>query len=132
MTAPAPSRLPTASISEPAREKLAAFHPDVVREVVAALESNDVVVIGMAQNPHVKRARKALTEANIGFHYLEYGSYLSDWQKRLAIKLWSGWPTFPQIFVHGVLVGGADQTQAAIADGSFAARVAAGRPAARS
>jgi hypothetical protein len=33
--------------------------------------------------------------------YLEYGSYFSKWKERLAIKLWSGWPTFPQVFVDG-------------------------------
>jgi glutaredoxin-related protein len=37
---------------------------------------------------------------------LEYGSYFSDWRKRNALKLWTGWPTFPMVFVDGVLVGG--------------------------
>jgi hypothetical protein len=50
----------------------------------------------MAQNPHVKRVRTALTEAGIEFTYLEHGSYFSKWKERLAIKFWSGWPMFPQ------------------------------------
>lgn len=73
----------------------------------------------MAQNPHVKNVRRTLTEAGIDFHYLEYGSYLSEWRRRLAIKLWSGWATFPQVFVRGVLIGGEDLTKAAIADGKL-------------
>ncbi len=77
----------------------------------------------MAQNPHVKNVRKALDDAGIPFKYLEFGSYLSSWRPRLAIKIWSGWPTFPQVFVRGVLLGGEDLTKAAIADGSLKKRV---------
>jgi glutaredoxin-related protein len=39
---------------------------------------------------------------------LNYGSYLSLWRKRNALKMWTGWPTFPMVFVKGTLVGGAD------------------------
>jgi monothiol glutaredoxin len=106
------------------------FHADVVREVEAAVQRDPVVVVGMAQNPHVKKVRAALDEAGVPFTYLEYGSYFSEWKKRLAIKLWSGWPTFPQVFVQGVLIGGEDLTKKAIADGSLksslGARVAEG------
>lgn len=104
---------------------MAAFHADVVTEVAQAIEASPVVVVGMATNPHVKKVRSALTAAGIDFRYLEYGSYTSQWKRRLAIKLWSGWPTFPQVFVRGVLIGGADQTKAAIADGSLTARLQA-------
>ena len=62
---------------------------------------------------------QALTEAGVAFSYLEYGSYFSQWKERLAIKMWSGWPTFPQVFVHGTLVGGFTDLQAAIADDSL-------------
>ena len=107
------------------REKIAKNHVDIVEEVRAAIEKHDVVVVGMAQNPHVRKTKNALEEAKIDFHYLEYGSYFSEWKKRLAIKLWSGWPTFPQVFVRGVLIGGEDRTKAAIADGSLSGRAAA-------
>jgi monothiol glutaredoxin len=50
--------------------------------------------------------RDSLSDANVQHHYLEYGSYFSDWRKRNALKLWTGWPTFPMVFVEGVLVGG--------------------------
>jgi monothiol glutaredoxin len=116
--------LPASRISPDAAAKLGAFHSDVVSEVQVAVERDPVVVVGMAQNPHVKNVRKALTEAKIAFTYLEYGSYFSEWKKRLAIKLWSGWPTFPQVFVRGVLVGGEELTKAALADGSFGKRLA--------
>jgi glutaredoxin-related protein len=63
--------------------------------------------------------RQALDEAGVPYSYLEYGSYFSKWGERLAIKLWSGWPTFPQVFVNGTLIGGEDLTKAALADGSL-------------
>lgn len=99
------------------------FHADVVREVQDAIARHPVVVVGMAQNPHVKNVRKALGAAGVAFEYLEYGSYLSQWRRRLALKLWTGWPTFPMVFVRGVLVGGEDLTKAAIADGTLRARL---------
>ena len=100
-------------------QQAAAFHADVVRTVQQAVLSQPVVLVGMAQNPYVKKTRNALTEAGIAFTYLEYGSYLSKWKERLAIKLWTGWPTFPMVFVRGVLIGGHALTLEAIADGSL-------------
>jgi glutaredoxin-related protein len=113
-----------ARIASPASKAMAAFHADVVRDVERAVAESPVVVVGMAQNPHVRNVRRALKEAGVEFRYLEYGSYLSKWRERLAIKLWSGWPTFPQVFVRGVLLGGEDLTVAAIADGSLKQRLA--------
>jgi len=115
---PRPQLEPTRIAAE-ARRQMAAFHSAVVAEVRAAVDGAPIVVVGMAQNPHVKNVRKALTDAGIDYKYLEYGSYFSKWKERLAIKLWSGWPTFPQVFVHGVLLGGEDLTVAAIGDGSL-------------
>jgi glutaredoxin-related protein len=108
-------------MSPDAVKKMASFHEDVVAEVEQTIKREPVVVVGMAQNPHVKNVRKALDEAGVPYRYLEYGSYFSEWKKRLAVKLWSGWPTFPQVFVRGVLIGGEDLTKAALADGSLRA-----------
>lgn len=115
--------LDPARIHPAATEKMNSRHAEIVREVEEAIAKHAVVVVGMAQNPHVKNVRRALAEAGIAFEYLEYGSYVSGWARRLAIKLWSGWPTFPQVFVRGTLIGGADLTRAAIADGSLRARL---------
>jgi glutaredoxin-related protein len=108
-------------------EHLAKFQSETLDEVRAAVAKDDVVVVGMSVNTFVKAARKELKAAGIPFTYLEYGGYTSEWRKRLAIKLWSGWPTFPQVFVKGVLIGGAKETKEAIADGSLQKRIAAGR-----
>ncbi len=106
-------------------EKISKFHREVIDEAQSTIDRSAVVVVGMAQNPFVKRARKALADAGIEFEYLEYGSYFGGWKPRLALKMWSGWPTFPQVFVRGVLIGGADETVAALADGSLRERLTA-------
>jgi glutaredoxin-related protein len=101
------------------------FHAEVVREVQEAVRREPVVVVGMAQNPHVRKVRQALDEAGVAYEYLEYGSYFGKWKERLAIKLWSGWPTFPQVFVRGTLIGGEDLTKQALADGTLKASLGA-------
>ncbi|PRQ10074.1 glutaredoxin domain-containing protein [Enhygromyxa salina] len=111
--------------SDHVRAQIANFHGTIVTEVSTAVERDAVVVVGMATNPFVKKARKALAAANIEFTYLEYGSYTKQWKQRLAIKLWSGWPTYPQVFVRGSLIGGFQELEAALADGSLATRLAA-------
>jgi monothiol glutaredoxin len=116
---PARPRLDAAHVAPGAMETMASFHPEVVDAVRAAVAASPVVVVGMAQNPHVRKTREALSEAGIEHTYLEYGSYFSEWKKRLAIKLWSGWPTFPMVFVKGTLLGGEDLTKGAIADGTL-------------
>jgi glutaredoxin-related protein len=73
----------------------------------------------MTQNPHPKRARKALDAAGVPYKYLEYGSYLDGWRRRNALKMWTGWQTFPMVFVKGVLVGGADDLERLIESGEL-------------
>ena len=90
------------------RERVAKHHESIVKEVQDALVAHPVVVVGMRQNPVVRKARQALAAAGISFHYIEHGSYLSQWRRRNALKMWTGWPTFPMVFVKGVLVGGAE------------------------
>lgn len=94
-------------VADAVKDQVASFHRGIVDEVVATVEKHPVVVVGMAQNPVVKRARRILEEEGIAYEYLEYGSYLSKWKERLAIKLWAGFPTFPMVFIDGTLVGGA-------------------------
>ena len=94
-------------ISPAAHSAIESFHKDVVDEVKTAIGQHKIVVVGMSQNPVVKKARRILDEEGLQYHYLEYGSYMAMWKQRLAIKLWSGWPTFPQVFFDGVLIGGA-------------------------
>jgi len=88
------------------RDQINSFHSDTVAEVENAVEQNRIVVVGMRWNDAVWQARKNLTKAGLDFKYIEYGSYTSMWRKRLALKMWTGWPTFPMIFVDQQLIGG--------------------------
>lgn len=89
------------------RDRVIHLHADIVHNTQAAAIANPVLVVGMAGNPHCRRARRALDAAGVAYQYLEYGSYLSQWRRRNALKMWTGWPTFPMVFVKGMLVGGA-------------------------
>lgn len=116
--------LDEAHIHPAIRERIASNGSDIVREVQAAVAGNDVVVVGMKQNPFPKKARKALDAAGVPYRYLEYGSYFNGWRRRNALKMWTGWPTFPMIFVKGMLVGGADDLARLIDSGELKQMVA--------
>ncbi len=121
--------LDEARIHPAIRDRIAGYNTDIVREVEAAVASNDIVVVGMRQNPFPKKARRLLDAAGLAYKYLEYGSYLSDWRRRSALKMWTGWPTFPMVFVKGVLVGGAADIGRLIARGEPGGKAAGRGPA---
>jgi monothiol glutaredoxin len=73
----------------------------------------------MGINVFPKRALAALRSRGIEPKYLQYGSYFSEWRQRTALKMWTGWPTFPMVFVKGVLIGGASETQAMLDSGEL-------------
>ncbi len=93
-------------IDPKALNAMQSFHEDIVKLTQEAIQKNKFVIIGMGGNPFVKKARRHLDEKSIAYKYIEIGSYLSQWHERLAVKLWSGWPTFPQVFIDGKLIGG--------------------------
>jgi monothiol glutaredoxin len=101
------------------RDRVNRHHAALVEEVQSAIAQHKVVVVGMGQNPFPRKARKALDAAGVPYHYMSYGSYLADWRRRNALKMWTGWPTFPMVFVKGTLVGGADDLDKLIASGEL-------------
>ena len=107
-------------ISPAVTDAVAKMHRDTVDEVASAVARDHIVVVGMKQNPVVKKARQLLATKGLTYTYLEYGSYLGEWRRRLAIKLWAGFPTFPMVFVDGTLVGGNAELQALAAEGKLA------------
>jgi glutaredoxin len=111
--------LPAEKLSPAVHESISNFHRAIVDEVASTVAREHVVVVGMAQNPVVKRARKVLESEGIKFSYLEYGSYFSKWKERLAIKLWAGFPTFPMVFIDGTLIGGNAELEKLRAEGKL-------------
>jgi glutaredoxin-related protein len=111
--------LDEARIHPAIRERVAGHHAGTVQAAQQAVASHDVVVLGMGQNPFVKKARRALDAAGVAHHDIDHGSYFSAWRQRNALKMWSGWPTFPMVFVKGTLVGGAEDVQRLIDSGEL-------------
>ncbi|WP_088287079.1 glutaredoxin domain-containing protein [Ideonella sp. A 288] len=107
------------------RTQVATLHADVVRSVQEAAATHPVVVVGMGGNPFVRKARRALDAAGVAHKDLDFGNYFTDWRRRNALKLWTGWPTFPMVFVRGMLVGGATDVQKLIDSGELARMLAA-------
>ena len=111
--------LEEARIHEGIRARISDNNRDIVEEVERAISEHDVVVVGMKGNPHPKRAGRALKKAGVAYEYLEYGSYTGPWRRRNALKMWTGWPTLPMVFVKGTLIGGANETIALIESGEL-------------
>lgn len=116
---PQSTRPTHSNIASDIASKINGYHHTIINEIVEHVAKDDIVVVGMSGNPFVKKANKLLKNAGHEHTYLEYGSYFSQWKQRLAIKMWSGWPTFPQVFVKGTLIGGFDDLSEAIENGSF-------------
>ncbi len=116
--------LSESSIHPAIRERVANHQQAIVKEVQAAIARHAVVVVGMGGNPFPKKVRKLLDDAAVAHHDLNYGNYLNTWRERNALKMWTGWPTFPMVFVKGTLVGGADDVKKLIASGELKALLA--------
>jgi len=116
--------LDEARIHPAVRDKIAQSNADIVKEVQDAVAAHAVVIVGMRQNPNPRRARKLLDDASIQYKYLEYGSYLGGWRRRTALKMWTGWQTFPMVFVKGSFIGGASDLVRLHASGELAKMLA--------
>ncbi len=110
------------------------IHPSVAEKVASkselveaarsAIADNAVVILGMKQNPFPRKARRLLDGAQIPYMYLEWGSYASMWKERLELKMWTGWKTFPMIFVCGQFIGGFTELEALHQSGALAEMLA--------
>ena len=101
------------------RTTVAEHQQAIVKAVQASIAAHAVVVVGMGMNPFPKKARRALDLAGVAHHDLDYGNYFSQWRERNALKMWTGWPTLPMVFVCGTLVGGAGDLDKLIASGEL-------------
>jgi hypothetical protein len=79
--------LDEAHIHPAIRDKVATNRTSIVEEVMSAIATNDVVVVGMAINPAPRKARKLLAAAGIPCTYLEYGRILLMTDGRIARRI---------------------------------------------
>ncbi|HYQ15454.1 MAG TPA: glutaredoxin domain-containing protein [Polyangiaceae bacterium] len=101
-------------------DKLGSYQSELVTRVRGLVEQHDLVIVGMSMNPFPGKARKLLDQQGIKYEYLGLGSYFSQWRLRLALKMWTGWPTFPMIFVKGSFIGGFDDLKRLLESGELA------------
>lgn len=83
---------------------------DINEQIKALLDAHSIVLFmkGTPEFPMCgfsSRAVQALTEAGAVFHPV---NVLADPQIRAALPHFSNWPTFPQLFIQGELIGGCD------------------------
>lgn len=88
------------------RDQISRYQHHIIEEVQNAIAVHKVTVVGMAHNPYCGWATSLLKQHQIAHHYMEYGNYFGKWKARGALKMWTGWPTFPMVFIDGVLIGG--------------------------
>ena len=73
--------------------------------------SGDKIVLYMKGTPQSPQcgfsAKVAQLLGTCGAKYTSY-DVLSDPEIRLGLKEYSNWPTFPQLYVNGELIGGCD------------------------
>ncbi len=121
------SILDEAHIHPAIRQVIASHFHETVHEVQSAVATHRIVIVGMAGNPVVKKARQLFEAQNLEFNYLEYGNYFNQWRRRNSLKMWTGWPTFPMVFIDGVLIGGYRDLEA-LADAGELSRIFFHRP----
>ena len=83
---------------------------DVIQRIQKEIEANKVVVF-MKGTPEAPRCgfSAATVEILKTFPYPFKGvDILSDPEIRATLPEYSNWPTFPQVFINGQLVGGCD------------------------
>ncbi|MDR2871337.1 MAG: Grx4 family monothiol glutaredoxin [Xanthomonadaceae bacterium] len=83
----------------------------VMERIQSEVESHPLVLFmkGTAQYPmcsYSSRAVQALLAA--GAQNLHIVNVLEDPEIRANLPRFSNWPTFPQLFIHGELIGGCD------------------------
>jgi monothiol glutaredoxin len=66
------------------------------------------------------RAAQALKDAGAAFHAV---NVLADPEVRAALPHYANWPTFPQLFIQGELIGGCDIVEDLKASGELARMV---------
>ncbi|HWU76780.1 MAG TPA: Grx4 family monothiol glutaredoxin [Rhodanobacter sp.] len=94
-----------------------------INERIKTMLAEHPIVLFMKGTPEFpmcgfsSRAARALTEAGAVFHPV---NVLADPQLRAALPHFANWPTFPQLFIHGELLGGCDIVEDLHAAGELA------------
>ena len=83
---------------------------DIMERITQAIESNAVILFmkGSPEFPQCgfsSRASQAVADCGAEFAYV---NVLADPEVRENLHRYADWPTFPQLYINGELVGGCD------------------------
>ena len=94
-----------------------------INERIRAILAEHPIVLFMKGTPQFpmcgfsSRAAKALTDAGADLHAV---NILADPQLRSGLPHFANWPTYPQLFIQGELIGGCDIVEDLNAAGELA------------
>ena len=102
---------------------------DIMERIKQTVESQPIVLFmkGTPQFPMCgfsSRTVGALREAGADMATLHSVNVLEDPEVRANLPRISNWPTFPQLFINGELIGGCDITMELFESGELARMVA--------
>ncbi|MCI0401097.1 MAG: Grx4 family monothiol glutaredoxin [Gammaproteobacteria bacterium] len=85
---------------------------DVMQRIKDQIEGHPIVLFmkGTPDAPQCgfsMRTAQALKACNVEFAYVDV---IADPEIRANLPRYSNWPTFPQVFINGELIGGCDIT----------------------
>ena len=85
---------------------------DVLENIKQTIKDNPVVIFmkGTPEFPQCgfsMRKAQALQACNVNFAHVDV---LAHPEVRARLPAYSNWPTFPQVFINGELIGGCDIT----------------------
>ena len=118
------SRKIHALLSKDAQNEIALFQQSFVEELQCMINNFDIVVIGVQLSSRNRQVSSLLQATNHTVKELYLRPWMMDKHKKLAVMLWSGWPTFPQIFIRGMLIGGEQELRRTIQNGELNHRLA--------
>ncbi len=83
---------------------------DIMETIKQAITSNDIILFmkGSPEFPQCgfsSRASQALAQCGAEFAYIDV---LAEPEVRANLHRYADWPTFPQLYINGELVGGCD------------------------
>jgi monothiol glutaredoxin len=98
------------------------MNDDLKTRITQTISSNRIMLF-MKGNPSMPQCGFSAAVVNILKDVgVQFGSYniLADQELREGLKEYSSWPTYPQLYVDGQLVGGADIVRDMHAKGELA------------
>ncbi|KAF9916274.1 Glutaredoxin 3 [Linnemannia zychae] len=119
---------PSATSAAPSVAAAPTLSPEEMNARLKELTSSSSVMVFIKGTPTAPRCQfsrqllEILTAQNIRFSSF---NILADEEVRQAMKTFSDWPTFPQVYVKGEFVGGLDVVKELVATGEFQALVPA-------